>query len=406
VIDFTWVWSGPMVGAMLGDLGAEVIKIEHPGRLDNARLRGRPLKNGEPVEGPVEEISPYFHENNRNKLSVSLNLKDATDAEVLRRLIDSSDVLLDNYTPGALDRAGFGYAALSATNPALVMLSMSAAGKTGPLSAIRGYAPIMSALSGLESLVGYDDDPTIGMMTFGLGDPNAAAHAVLAVLGALARRELTGAGAFIDLSQADALVSVLGEALVQAQLAAGAPAGARAGDPAARSMRHPDYCPHGHYPCRGDDSWIAIAVGSDAEWQRCSRVLAGESLPAAARFATEAGRHRYVAELDAWLSAATRGRERGELVRALQQAEIAVAPVLDYAGMRTDAHLVARGAFREVTHPLTGPELLTALPWHLAGTPTTLRRSAPLVGQHTAEVLTRVLGFSADEVEQLAKAAR
>jgi len=365
------------------------------------------MKDGKPVEGPVEEISPYFHENNRNKLSVSLNLKDDADAGVLRRLINESDVVLDNYTPGALDRAGLGYEALSATNPGLVMLSMSAAGKTGPLSAIRGYAPIMSALSGLESLVGYDSDPAIGMMTFGLGDPNAASHAVIAVLGALAGRERTGLGAFIDLSQAEALVSVLGEALVQAQLPAGDPGG----DPGARSMQHPAYCPHGHYPCAGDDSWVAIAVGSDAEWQRCAAALGevppgGAALAADPRFATAAGRRRHPAELDAALAAATRGHSRDELVAQLRQAGIAVAPVLDYPGMRSDAHLTARGAFREVVHPLTGSELLTALPWHLARTPPTLRRSAPLVGEHTDEVLARVLGLAAAPVEQGERSTR
>ena len=392
VIDLSWVWSGPYATAILADLGAEVIKIEHRDRLDNARLRGRPLKDGKPAPGPVEEISPYFHQNNRNKLSVTLNIKDPDGARLLRELIAESDVVLNNFTAGVLERVGLSYERLSEGHPGLIMLSMTAAGSTGPLRDIRGYAPIMSALSGIESLVGYDDERAIGMMTFALGDPNAGIHAAGAILGALIGRARTGEGLDIDLSQTEAMVGVVAEAAMYLQLTGD--------DPSGRGTDHPQYCPHGIFPCAGDDSWLALAVAGDAEWERVAEVL-GEPIEGDPRFAHEDGRRANRDALDTAIAARTASFDRDELVGRLRAVSVAAAPVLELAELQEDPHLRDRGVFAVVDHQITGPGTLATLPWIMSATPPAITRSAPLVGEHTHEVLQKTLNLTPAEIERL-----
>ena len=185
VLDFSWVWSGPLVTSILAEFGAQVIKVEHGRRLDNSRLRVRPLRDGRPVEGPSIEIGPYFHQSNHDKLSITVNLKSPDARGPLDQLVGISDIVVENLSPGALARVGMGYERLSSLNPKLIYLSMAAAGQTGPLSGLRAYAPIMSSYCGFETLVGYPNEPPMGMMNFGYGDPNAAVHGLVALLAAV-----------------------------------------------------------------------------------------------------------------------------------------------------------------------------------------------------------------------------
>lgn len=393
VLDFSWVWSGPMVGSILADLGAEVIKVEHRDRLDNSRLRGAPVRDtGVPAGGPPEELSPYFHQNNRSKLGITVDMKNPRGAELLRRLAAESDILLENLTPGVLDRAGLGFEQLTVLNPRLIMLSMSAAGQRGPLSGIRAYAPVMTALSGLESLVGYADEPTVGMTTVGLGDPNAASHGVVAVLAALLRRERTGRGQWIDMSQIEAVVSLLGEAVAEFQLAGR--------DPAARALEHPRFAPYGHFPCAGDDDWIAIAVDDDDEWAAVVRVVGDERLSDAA-FASSDGRRAHRVQLDEALARGTVRHGRDELAAALRGERVLAAPVLRHEELYAEGQYLDRGLFELCVHPVTGVETLAAVPWRMSETQPTIRHHAPLVGQHTRDVLGRILDLTDEEVDEL-----
>jgi crotonobetainyl-CoA:carnitine CoA-transferase CaiB-like acyl-CoA transferase len=389
VIDFGWVWSGPMVAAILSNLGAEVIKIEHRGRLDNARLRGAPTA-GPVADGPPEEISPYFHQNNSGKLSVCADIKHPDGRMIVRRLIDESDVLLENLTPGVLARAGLGWDELSSSNPRLIVLAMSAVGQDGPLSGMRAYAPVMSSLSGAESLVGYGDEPVVGMMTLGIGDPNAASHALVPLMATLIERERTGRGRFVDLSQVEAIAGVLGEAVAELQLAGA--------DPARRGMRHPTFVPHGHYPCSGADRWIALAAGDDAEWERMADALGSPELAADERFSTAANRHQNAAALDDEVGALTARQDRDALFNRLRAARVAAAPVLGHAEASSNEHVRSRGMFQTIEHPVSGREEVTRVPWLLSATPATVSCPAPTIGQHTQDVLTRVLGMSPEEI--------
>ena len=259
VLDLSWVWSGPLVTAMLAEFGAQVIKIEHGQRLDNARLRGKPLRDGKPVEGPSIETAPYFHQTNHDKFSVTVDLKAPAARDLLDQLVGISDIVVENLSPGALTRVGLGYERVFALNPRIVYLSMAAAGQTGPLSTLRAYAPIMSSYCGFETLIGYPGEAPIGMMNFGYGDPNAAIHGLLPLLAAVYEAEATGRGQHIDMSQIEALLAVIAEPVIDYFM------NGREARPEGNG--HPSMAPHGIYPAAGDDRWVSIAVADDAQWQ-------------------------------------------------------------------------------------------------------------------------------------------
>ena len=375
VLDLSWVWSGPMVAATLADLGAEVIKVEHRGRLDNARLRGRPLRDGVPMEGPIEELSIYFHQNNRGKKSVDIDLKHPDGVRRFRRLARTTDIVIDNLTPGVFDKLDVGYDSLSSLNPRLIWLAMSAAGKDGPLAGMRAYAPIMSAMAGLEALVGYPDDPMVGMITAGIGDPNASSHALVAVLAALVERETSGRGQFIDFSQIEAMVADMCEPLAEFML--------HGREPEALAAAHRRHSPHGNYPCHGDDAWVAIAITDDDGWRRLTAAIGCPDLADDARFASAAARTAHRDEVDDIVSFWTSARPIDDVVAALNRASIAAVPVLEVGAARRlfGSLLTARD------HPVTGAEALAGVPWRFSATPAHVAANVPLVGQHTAELL-------------------
>ena len=392
VLDLSWVWSGPMVGAAFADLGADVIKLENPSRLDNARLRGRPIVDGKPMPGPIVELSTYFHQNNRGKRSMLLDIKDPAGADAFRRLVRVSDIIVENLTPGVFDRAGLGYRDVVADNPRLIWLAASAVGSTGPLLGLRAYAPIMSSLGGLEGLVGYEDDPVVGMLGFGLGDANAGSHALFAVLAALVARQRDGLGRFIDLSQIETAAAVLIEPLVEAQL--------RRSEVATTGCSHPNVAPHNHYRCAGDDQWVAIAAVDDAMWGRLARIVGGSRLAEDPHFATAADRVARRAELDALIANWTSTQSREAVVTCMAVSDIAAMPIFEVA----EARGMFGGYLDDVEHPVTGPETLVRVPWLLSETPAATTASAPTVGQHTDEILRDLLGM--DEVERRQYMAR
>ena len=209
VLDLGWVWSAPWVSTILGELGAEVIKVEHGKRPDNLRLAGRIVRNGEFVEGPSTEMSPMYHQVNHGKLGVTLNIKEPEAVALLKRLVGVSDVLIENMSPGSLERSGLGYEAFKELNPRIVMLAMSVAGQFGALSKMRAYAPTMSSFVGMESLLGYQGEQPIGALNLGLSDPSASVHALVPLLAALRRARATGEGCYIDFAQVEALLGTL-----------------------------------------------------------------------------------------------------------------------------------------------------------------------------------------------------
>lgn len=393
VLDFSWVWSGPLVTSILAEFGAEVIKVEHGKRLDNSRLRGRPLQGGVPVEGPSIETGPYFHQTNHGKLGITVDLKSPEALALLDRLVGRSDVLVENLSPGALARAGLGYERLSGINPRLIYLSMAAAGQTGPLSGLKAYAPIMSSYCGFETLVGYPGEAAIGMMNFGYGDPNAAVHGLLPLLAALYETHETGRGQHIDMSQIEALLSVIAEPLIDNFM--------NQRDAAPTGNRHPAMAPHGIYACAGDNQWVSIAVADDAQWQALVAQLSSPDWARAAELANARGRLQRQDMIDAALSSWTRGQAQAKLVAQLRAAGIACSPVQDIAAQWADPQFQARQVRRPAVHPISGPEHLYRAPWTMETNAPEITGSAPLLGQHNDYVFGELLGIGHEELARL-----
>ena len=238
VLDFCWVMAGPVMTSMLGDLGAEVIKVETRRRMDAIRF-GRPVVGDTTAgdQGKAEDLQPFQHAMHRNKLGVTLNVTTPEGLEIARRLVAEIDVVADNFSAGTMDRMGMGYEDLRKINPKLVMVSISATGQTGPMHSAVSLNPIAVALSGLGSLLGYENERPVAVMRNFYGDTNAGFHGVVAVLAALFRAKRTGVGEFIDLSQWEASTS--GLELQFAEAAAG-------DTPSAGGNRHAWYAPHRH----------------------------------------------------------------------------------------------------------------------------------------------------------------
>lgn len=393
VLDFGWVWSAPWVGTILAELGAQVIKVEHALRPDNLRLSGKVFRDGKLVEGPSKEMSPMYHQINHGKLGITLNVKDPRAVALARRLVAISDVAIENMSPGSLERSQLGFEQLRAINPRLVMLAMSAAGQFGPFANMRAYAPTMSAFAGLESLVGYRGETPIGALNFALGDPNASVHGLLALLAALRRARATGEGAYIDLSQVEALLGTVRPYMLAAQV--------DDRQPQPMGNGHPEMAPHGIYPARGEDRWLTVAVADNTQWQALKRVAGEAAWARDARYDSVAARLAAAAQLDAEIADWTRAHDRDTLVAQLRAAGVAAAPVLSVEEQWRDLHYEARSIKHRVEIPVYGGEDLFRAPWRFSDIEPEISRCGPRLGEHNAYVFGELLQMPAAEIKAL-----
>lgn len=381
IAELTTAWAGPMLGRILAELGAEVVKIESPAAMDV--FRGPP-GGGSPTQYPdgVAGREPFnrtvaFNSQNIGKRSVALDLKAPDVRPQVAALIGSADAVICNLAPRSLRGLGFDDASLRAIRPDIIMLEMPAAGSGGPLSDIAGVGHTMEALAGMSSLQAYADGEPQRTGPAYL-DPIGALNGAVAVLIAIYARHRTGEGCHIELAQREAAMHWLGEWLLAAErgIAPPPPAG-NARDGAA---------PHGAFRAQGEDQWIAIAVFSDAEFASLSEVL-GLTLTGDPRFANLRARRENAAELGAAIEAATRRENKHDLAARLQARGVAAAPVANGGDLHGDLHLAATGFFVELDHPAAGRHRYHGLPFrfgaHLRRTP----RPAPLLGQHTADIL-------------------
>jgi crotonobetainyl-CoA:carnitine CoA-transferase CaiB-like acyl-CoA transferase len=396
VLDLGWVWSAPQVGSILAQLGAEVIKVEHRKRPDNSRLSGVIIRNGQRIEGQTTEMSPMFHQINKGKKGITLNLKEPAAVDILKQLASISDVVLENMSAGSLERSGIGYDTLSADNPGLIMVAMSGAGQFGPASDMRTYAPTMSSFVGLESLVGYTGEAPTGALNFALGDPNAAVHALVALFAALERRDATGQGGYIDLSQTEALFCTLLPYALASQISGEQPS------PAGNC--HPLMAPHGVFPVSGGDRWISLAVRNDTDWQALCALAPDEPWASDLRYSTASGRIDAREALDALIAQWTAAQDRDALVARLRAAGVPASPVNDIDGLWADTQIAARGMADVVELPGLGPETLFRVPWNASGIAPLRGTRGPVTGEHNHEVLCGLLGLSDSELEQLTQA--
>jgi len=385
VVDFSWVWAGPLLGMILADMGAEVIKVETNKRLDSARLTP-----GRTTVGPETDF--VFHSMNRNKLGITVDMSDPRGAALIRGLVEISDVAVENFSPKGLRNLGLEYASLREVNPQLVMISLPAAGQYGPLSDIVTYAPSLGALCGYSSLIGYPGERVLGEQTPYL-DVNSAIHGAFAVLAALYYRERTGKGQYIDMAQIEVGASAIGEAFME-YFINGRVMGTR-------GNRHPAMAPHNNYPCKGDDKWISIAVKTDEEWRSFCDAIGSPPWAEDVRFGDGSNRLRNQEELDRLVSGWTVELTYYEAMDILQKAGVAAAPCLDLSERFSDPHFEERQTHLQVEHPATGDDIIAGIPFKLSETPCEVRRPAPLLGQHNEYVFRELLGKTREEIAQL-----
>ncbi|TQN38014.1 benzylsuccinate CoA-transferase BbsF subunit [Blastococcus colisei] len=389
IADFTWVGAGSYTTKMLADHGADVIKIESSAKVDGIRLSA-PFKDG--IKGVNR--SGYFADRNTSKRSITIDLRTEEGRALARRIVVASDVVANNFTPGTMAKFGLGYDDVREINPRAVYLAMSMSGDSGPERDFLGYGLTIGALVGIHHLSGLPNREPAGTGTnYPDHIPNPC-HSAFAVLAALRHARRTGRGQYLDIAQTEPTIAVLGAAFLEATV--------NGRDPQPLGNAHRRYAPHGVYRCAGEDRWIAIAVTDDRQWPalRSALGLAEESCPA--EWATEAARHRDREALDGLLAAATAGRDAGDLFTRLQAAGVPAGVVQDAADVvERDPHLQARGHWVRLEHPEMGETLYNAPPFQLTGTPATLTRPAPMLGQHTREICHEVLGLDDAEIARL-----
>ncbi len=399
VLDLTRVWAGPLAMRILGDLGADVIKVEAAWARGPATQSARIARltrlypENDAGDHPFNR-NAAFNKMNRNKRSVTLELGEPEARRVFEALVERADVVCDNFSPRVMPKLGFDPARLREINPGVIAVSMPGFGNSGPYRDRLAFGPLIESTMGLTSAIGYrDGDPHRSGIAW--PDPMTALHTAAGTLAMLYGRSQSpkGRGGTVETPMVEAMATMFGDHILAAQL--------RGAAEPRRGNRHPQRAPQGCYPCVGDDRWIAISVASDREW----RVLCGIA-GLAPGFASLSLRERQADEdrIDDLLAAWTRGRERDELVARLCRAGVTVAPVADARDLAEDSFLETRGFWAEVDHPEVGRRRYPGLPVHMSATPATYRRGAPCLGEHNREVLVEVLGFDDARVDELERA--
>ena len=394
ICDFSWIVAGPQATRILADLGAEVIKVESETRLDSLRLGlqsdpARPSVNGSGM-----------HSNfNRNKLSVTPNIHHPEGREVVERLIANSDAVVENYSAGTFERMGFGWDRLQELNPSIIYLSLSGYGHLGRDAAYVTWGPTAQAVSGASAMSGLPQQPPAGW-GFSYLDHTAGYYGAIALLLALHNRRRSGEGQHVDMSQIETGMVLGAVPILDAQI------NGRTYERIGNRSRYPAVAPHNTYRCAGDDRWIAIVVESEPQWHGLCQVLALDALLADARFAHNAARKRNEDELDAAIAAATAARDPFDLMVDLQERGVpaGVCQRTDDK-MERDPQLQARGFYRSAPHAELGEHRFEGLPMQFSGARWRIERGAPLVGEHTHDVLTRLLGYSESDLAAMAEEA-
>jgi crotonobetainyl-CoA:carnitine CoA-transferase CaiB-like acyl-CoA transferase len=393
VLDMTAFWAGPLTGHLLALLGAEVIHLESASRPDGARLVG-----GVPQTADrFWERGPIFAALNTNKKSVTIDLQHPRGVELVRRLIATCDVVVENYTPRVLDQLGLDYETLKTDRPDLVMVRMPGFGLDGPWRDISAFAFVIEDASGLTWLTGYPD--LLPFEPYTIGDPNAGLHALFGLLVALEHRAETGEGGLVEAAMVDAGLNLAAEQVIEAS-AYGALL-ARDGN------RGPTAAPQNLYQAAGpddsgrDDSWVAIAVATDAQWEALCRAVGEPGWETDAELATAAGRRCAHDRIDATLRQWCRDRPVDEIVERLWEAGVPVGKVMQPHQQPELAQLAFRHFFEEVDHPVIGPSRYSTIPMQFSRpTGPVHERHAPLLGEHNLEVLGQ-LGLTRPEIDAL-----
>ena len=388
VCDFTWVWAGPFCTQYLAHLGADVIRLESPDY--PCLFRRLPFNPPSTPLGP--DSAGVFQFYNSDKRSMGIDLRHPETREIVQRLVAESDVVIDNFGVGVMGDLGFGVDDLRAINPEVIVISLSGYGQTGPSASYMAYGPAGGSFSGLYAATGYEGDAAVET-GIAVGDPGTGITAAWSVVAALVARRRNSEVARIDVAMVEAIAATLGEVWME-YLADGV-------SPAPRANRDVAWAPHNCYPTADDDEWLTIACPTDEAWRSLAATI-DPSLVDDQRFTTTEARKANETQLDALIAAWTSTGERWDLTHRLQAAGVAaMASIAPLELWRGNPQLEALGMLERPAHPVTGDHAVAGIPWKLHGMANGLRRPAPMLGQHTREVLTDLLGYSPDEVEAL-----
>jgi crotonobetainyl-CoA:carnitine CoA-transferase CaiB-like acyl-CoA transferase len=408
VLDFTTVWSGPYVTQLLADLGAEVIRVENPSvfppttkgyqpRPSPTMLLGSLLSMyAPPAEGSVDRPYNRHAMNNsisRNKLSCTLDPRRPEGLELLMRLVERSDVFVENLKTSTLHQIGIHESQLLERNPRMLVLRIPAAGLNGDWADYTGFGAQFDGLSGFAHLVGHHDSEMVETPPTMYMDAATGPAAAFAVLAALHYRAAVGRGQCIELAQIENVLNQLGDAFVEVQLG---------GEPRRLGNRDPERAPQGVYPCRGEERWLAISVRDDEEWTALARTIGREDLLADGRFATTTGRYAHHDELDRILTEWTTGQDLMAAFHSLQRAGVTAGPQFDEEMLATDPHVEARGWIRQLASRDVGS--YPHISYAFQGLPQVWERGAPVLGEDNDHVYREVLGLDDDEYQRLVEA--
>lgn len=399
VLDLTTAWSGPMATRLLASLGAEVLKVEGPGRIDDWR---GPIDGGLPSRYPDLEPGrqPYnrcyqFNTQNHDKLGLAIDLKTDAGRELALGIARQADVMIANFSAGTLDRMGLGWQQLHALNPRLILVEMPAYGDGGPMGRYVALGPSMEMMGGMGAMIGYGDGrPTTTGPAY--LDPIGGFNSLAAILTALAAREHTGLGQRVELAQREAAMHWIGEWIVAAL--------ANAKDTPVDGNHVAEAVPHDAFPCTGEEEWIAIAAFDRAQLDALCQELRISDALAGMDFSTLQSRKLHEQQISQLLAQRTATREKHELARALQARGVPAAPVANAKDLFESAFLRERRLLQLVTHPQAGRHVYQGVPLHIQGFDLEIDAPAPCFGQDTEAVLKERLGLDDHRLSELRKA--
>ena len=388
IVDFTRYAAGPQITLTLALMGAEVIRVESRVELDHFRRPESAVSYGS-----QRAANDCFNTLNLNKLSVTLNLKTARGLELARKLVAISDVVVDNFRPGVMDRLGLGYNVLKVIKPDIIMLSASSHGAVGPEKAYSAYAVTFGPLGGVSHLTGYEGgSPAVTRSSADLRPGTAAAFAILA---ALNYRDVSGEGQFIDFSAREAISCGIGEAIMDYTMN---------GRVRTRHGNRDDIlAPNNCYRCKGDDRWISISIANDEEWKALVEAMGIPEWANDAKFADQFRRWHNQDEIDKHIAEWALNYSDYELMDMLQSAGVAAVPAFNGREMFTDPHCRERNAFVPTEHATEGRLYAVAPPWKFSETPARVTKAAPQLGEDNDYVLGKLLGLSDEEIARLTK---
>lgn len=388
VCDFSWVGAGPSTTRLLAEFGADVVRLESKSRLDLLRLIG-PYKDGI----PGIERSGYFANRNPNKRSIDINMKSPQARDLVVKLIQESDIVINNFTMGVMEKWNLSYEEVKAIKPDIIYVTMPTQGSTGPHKNYMGFGITMNALVGVHYLTGYPDKIPFGMGTNYPDHVPNPVHTAVAIAAALYYRRKTGQGQYIDVSQTEAALAVLPTAIMD--YAANGNIQDRMGN------RDLNVAPHGVYAAKGNRRWIAIAVYNQSEWEALLKEMGNPEWAKHEKFSSMANRLANQDELDQLIEEWTKNQEAYLLMDRLAKVGVRAGVLQNSKDLLEDPNLNERGFWAYLNHKEMRRNVYNVSPAHLSKTPAELYSPAPLLGEHTDEVLKEVLGLSEAEIAKL-----